>query len=249
MDKYESRFFSTIDIIIIFNYILVWCLLHRIMNYYKDLWTKPGQEGTKFFYNVDFNHHYYRLQEHIFREFLKSLKRLVEQELDGSSVQPPFKNILEVGVGTGRITRIVWEELSPDIKWYYGTDINIPDKLEERFDNRYGNNDMKFQLGWFDITDDEFYIQQRDLKYDLIIASEIFMHIKPDDMGPVITKLSKLLAPDHGLLVNIDWYHMPEKSDWFFIHDYDKLYTTNGLTPIYTRDLIEIKQKLFCYGR
>ena len=108
---------------------------------------------------------------------------------------------------------------------------------------------MKFQLGWYDITDDEFYIQQRDLKYDLIIASEVFMHIKPEDIGSVPTKLVKLLEPDHGMIINIDWFYGNQPTTWCFIHNYDQLYRDNGLQPIFTTDIKEINQKMFCYGR
>jgi len=216
-------------------------------NYYKDLWNDPNTEAGQFFKRTNFNSKDYKKQEQVFRQFLQTLKRLMD---DGSDVQPPIETVLEVGVGTGRITRIVWQELSPNIKRYYGTDIQIPDKLEERFDNRYGNKDMKFQLGWFDITQDEFYIQQRDLKYDMIISSEVFMHIKPEDISPVISKLTnKLLAPDHGTIINIDWSFKPEPSKWCYIHDYDKLYRDNGLQPIFTSNIESINQKLFCYGR
>ena len=211
------------------------------MNYYKDLWTKPNQEGTKFFYNVDFNSHEYRLQEHIFREFLKSLKRLQEEN---NSVVHPIETVLEVGAGTGRMTKIVLEEF-PNIKRYSSTDIHF------HHDNKplAPPNGVHIRTE-VDVTNTEFDNWYKDSKFDLILASEIFMHIKPDDLGPVITKLSKLLAPDHGLIVNLDWYHqLNEKSDWCFIHDYHKLYTTNGLTPIFTRDMVEIKQKLFCYGK
>lgn len=210
-------------------------------DYYKDLWTKPNQEGTKFFYNVDFNSHEYRLQEHIFRQFLKSLKRLVEQELDGSKVQPPIKNVLEVGAGTGRITKIMYEELG-FIEHYCSVDINKQKEIEFK---STGIRTRK-QL---DITDyEEFDKWFQGSKFDLILFSEVLMHILPKDIDNVISRCSKLLNDD-GLIINIDWASSHEPSEWCFIHPYDELYRKNGLQPVFIRDMVEIKQKIFCYGK
>lgn len=216
------------------------------MNYYKDLWTKPNQEGTKFFYNVDFNDHNYRLQEHIFRQTLKSLKSLIEH-----GVNSPIETVLEVGAGTGRMTKIMLEEF-PDYDWYTIVEIS-KDNIKKMFKTLGNGKELPRNVYPISGNIIEYVdLPTKEVKFDLILASEVFMHIKPSDLGPVITKLSKLLAPDHGLIVNIDFQYetaLNKNSTWCFIHDYHKLYTTNGLTPIFTRDMIEICQKLFCYGK
>lgn len=212
------------------------------MNYYKDLWTT--KDGSQFFKNVDFNHKDYKHQEQVFRQFLKGLKRLKEVNMD----QKPIETVLEVGAGTGRITKIMLEEF-PDIFRYDVTDLQF-DRLT--LAETIGPDNVR-KLNWYslDITSDEFnlvFAPHSPIKtYDIILSSEVFMHIKPEDIGSVLKRVTGLLAPNHGLIANIDWGSSPEPSEWCFIHDYDKMYIENGLHPVFEATIN--KQKLFCYGK
>ena len=206
-------------------------------NYYKDLWSDPNTEAGQFFKRTNFNSKDYKKQEQVFRQFLQTLKRLMD---DGPDVQPPIETVLEVGIGKGRMSKIVLEEL-PDIQIYNAVDINFfPIEI-----NGVGVYNA-------DVTDDMFfeninsYYEGR--RWDLILASELFMHIKPENIERVIKSLTNLLAPN-GIIINIDWSFKPEPSKWCYIHDYDKLYRENGLQPIFTSNIETINQKLFCYGR
>ena len=215
-------------------------------NYYKDLWTKPNNHGTIFWRDVNFDTPSYKLQELRFRNMLQSLKRLNKEYV------PPREicSVLEVGLGNGRMTRIMFEEL-PDIKRYQGVDINIG--MEKFFDliMEYNNN-IRISSEQIDITSPDFDEKYRGKQFDLVLASEIFMHIKPNDIETVLKRITSLLAPN-GLIINIDWFYEEEGDisikPWCFIHDYDKLYTENGLTPVFIGDIREIKQKMFCYGK
>ena len=78
----------------------------------------PIQKQDSFFDKVNFKSKEYKDQEKIFRQFLQTLKRLMD---DGPDVQPPIETVLEVGYGNGRITRIVWEGVTTKYKtvlWY-----------------------------------------------------------------------------------------------------------------------------------
>jgi len=89
------------------------------------------------------------------------------------------------------------------------------------------------------------------IRYDMVLASEVFMHIKPSDLEKTMKRLINLLAPNHGIILNIDYTYpeQPELKDWCFIHNYDQIYETNGLSPIVVVDMSkEIGQKLYCYG-
>jgi 2-polyprenyl-3-methyl-5-hydroxy-6-metoxy-1,4-benzoquinol methylase len=208
-------------------------------NYYKDLWNNPNTEAGQFFNKVDFNHKDYKDQEQVFRNFLKGLNRLKEVHED----QKPIETVLEVGAGKGRITNIVLEELK-DIELYSIIDIKAPHKeLVDLFPRN-----ITVKIGEFDITGQEFDHFYTNDEYDLILCSEVLMHIKPEDIESVLTRLTKLLAPQ-GVICNIDWASSPEPSEWCYIHDYDKMYRENGLFPVFMMDIPEIKQKLFCYGK
>lgn len=212
------------------------------MNYYKDLWTKENQHGTLFWKNVDFNKKEYKLQEHIFRQLLVSIKNLNRLHVDERKIG----SVLEVGFGTGRMTKIVWNEF-PNIKAYDAVDIH--NKITDAYDN-IGHN-LFNKINWYnlDITGKYFDEIIRGRQYDLVLASEVLMHIKPSDIEAVIKKVTRLLAPN-GIIINIDWFFEPNAlSEWCFIHDYDKMYRENGLTPLFTTDMKEIKQKMFCYGK
>jgi ubiquinone/menaquinone biosynthesis C-methylase UbiE len=149
--------------------------------------------------------------------------------------------VLEVGAGTGRMTIIMLEEL-PDIEKYYIVDIKAPIKeLTDLFPRH-----IEVGIAEHDIIGKEFDLLFRGKQYDMILASEVFMHIKPEDIDSVLTRLTNLLAPQ-GLICNIDWYHEPEPSTWCYLHDYEKIYRENGLFPVFMMDIN--RQKLFCYGK
>ena len=139
-----------------------------------------------------------------------------------------------MGVGTGRMSKIVLEELNP--RQYVALDIK----------NRMVDNNDRIVFIEMDINDIPGKLPF--IQYDLILCSEVFMHIKPSDIESVLERVIKLLAPN-GLIINIDWFHEPQESDWCYIHDYEKMYKENGLYPVFTADIKEIKQKLFCYGK
>jgi SAM-dependent methyltransferase len=208
-------------------------------NYYKDLWNNPKTEAGQFFNKVDFNHQDYKEQEKVFRNFLKGLKRLKEVYED----QKPIETVLEMGVGKGRMSEIVLEVYDENIKQY--------DVVDIEFDENFTLHSSKVDAYELDITSDEFGktfgLFGNPLKqYDLILASEVFMHLKPDDIEKVISGLTVLLTPG-GHIINIDWAFEPQKSEWCFIHDYEKMYRENGLYPVFEATIN--KQKLFCYGK
>jgi 2-polyprenyl-3-methyl-5-hydroxy-6-metoxy-1,4-benzoquinol methylase len=206
-------------------------------NYYKDLWNNPNTEAGQFFNKVDFNHKDYKDQEQVFRNFLKGLKAVKALYKD----QKPIETVLEVGAGTGRMTKIMLEEL-PSLEEYYAIDINISYKeIADLFPRS-----MKVAVGEFDIMSKEFDLFMRGRQFDMVLASEVFMHIKPEDIESVLKGLTSLLAPE-GIIINIDWYHQKEPSEWCYIHDYEKMYRENGLYPVFMRDIN--RQKLFCYGK
>jgi len=205
-------------------------------SYYKDLWSDPNTEAGQFFKRTNFKSKEYQLQEHIFKQTLWSINNLRKW-----GDQDPISTVLEVGIGKGRMSKIVLEELRDIIK-YDAVDINFfPIKINGvDVYNADATDEMFFE------NINSYYNGRR---WDLILASEFFMHVKPEHIERVIKSLTKLLEPNHGIIISIDWAFNPEPSKWCYIHDYDKLYRDNGLQPIFTSNIESINQKLFCYGR
>ena len=68
--------------------------------YYNGLWWKDyNAHGSLFWRNVDHNQDAYRYQEEVFRNHISYL------------VSHGITSVLELGAGTGRMTKIVLEEL------------------------------------------------------------------------------------------------------------------------------------------
>ena len=76
-----------------------------------------------------------------------------------------------------------------------------------------------------------FQIQK---KYDLVIASEVLMHILASEIEEVIAKLVSM-SNEH--VVNIDWYEQQKPSraaPHNFIHQYEKIYRNMpGILNVY----------------
>lgn len=122
----------------------------------------------------------------------------------------PIKDVLDVGCGRGRIARILNRAL-PGAE-YTGMDIGdaqISHTLTVR-------------------PDGEFYLSRlqdfsplRD--WDLVIASEVLMHIPPQDIGAVCDKLKGLARK---WIVTVDWTEpVPEPiAPWNWLYDYPALF-------------------------
>lgn len=220
-------------------------------DYYNGLWWQDyDAHGSLFWRNVDHNQDAYRYQEEVFRNHLSYL------------VSHGIRSVLEIGAGYGRMTKIVLEELGMEdfTNWPRESGIIKYDCIElnsgVHMVNAFKHLGIKLmgKTNWLnlDITSKEFDLWSIGNTYDLILASEVFMHILPKDIENVISKLAKLLN-DKGHIINIDWsYPSPEldKSEWCFIHDYDRLYrSSNGLVPIGHVSMPSIKQGLYHYAR
>lgn len=110
--------------------------------------------------------------------------------------------IFEAGCGEGRLTKF-FRTYFPGSE-YYAIDIS------ERQLNlaRRQNPDAKFSQA--DITQlgpriHEAYEDPSFEGYDLVIASEVLMHIKPPEVLVALSNLISLTNAVHGLLITIDW--------------------------------------------
>jgi SAM-dependent methyltransferase len=149
-------------------------------------------------------------------------KRLQEEFLIThlNGISGSFKTVLELGCGFGRITQLLLTNYS-NITEYLAVDIS-PDQIENAkslLSSTKLSNKLKLDFLVSDIQS-----LKSDKEYDLVILSEVLLHILPTEIDSVIKKLITL-SKKH--IINIDWYeeHPPRKqASHNFIHQYEELY-------------------------
>ena len=201
-----------------------------------EYWVEHGKTyKDEFRYNKNFE-----LQEKILIDYLKT---------NLSS----FSSVFEVGCGFGRITKLLLSNF-PNITEYLAIDLS-PDQIENAKELiRQGMVTKGQDPNLIFIVSDiqSFQIQK---KYDLVIASEVLMHILPSEIEEVMRKLVSI-SNEH--VVNIDWYEQqtPSKAaPHNFIHQYEKIYKNlPGVSNVYRVPImkkgswlksVETKQCLF----
>ena len=129
-----------------------------------------------------------------------------------------FSSILEVGCGFGRITKLLLSNF-PEITDYYAFDFS-PHQIENAKINIAGL--PKSESVQFAVSDIQSF--QSTKRYDLVIASEVLLHILPSEIEQIIGKLVSL---SNKYMCNIDWYEEKtprNAAPHNFIHQYEKIY-------------------------
>jgi SAM-dependent methyltransferase len=138
------------------------------------------------------------------------LQLLIEelQEING-----PISSVLDVGCGQGRLAAFLLDVL-PAAK-YSGLDLaeaQLKGTLAVRPDAE------AFYLSRLQ----DFDPIEHDREWDLVIASEVLLHIPPDEIR---TACAVLKAITGKYLITVDWSQPLEGeiAPWNWLHDYDKL--------------------------
>ncbi|MBV9179659.1 MAG: class I SAM-dependent methyltransferase [Nitrososphaeraceae archaeon] len=196
----------------------------------QQYWTEQGKTyKEQFRYNKDF-----RLQEQMLIDYLKRIFPL------SSSL-----TVLELGCGFGRITKLLLLNF-PNIKEYLAVDLSQhqienakeyvrPQEIIIKKKEEKANPDIKFLVS-------DIQSLQVDKKYDLVIASEVLMHVLPSEINEVICKLVNL---SNKHIVNIDWYEkqIPKRvAPHNFIHIYEEIYKNIPSITLVNRIPIEKKK-------
>lgn len=141
-----------------------------------------------------------QLQEEMLLDYLKDIA--------------PFKTVLEVGCGFGRISGMILSNF-PDVQEYLATDMS-PDQLENA--KSYVKSDkIRF-------IESDIQSLKLDKKYDLVIAVSVLLHVLPEEVDQVMTKLVSL-SKMH--VVNVDYYedNRPKQvAPHNFMHQYEAIY-------------------------
>lgn len=151
------------------------------------------------------------------RDFRPERYRDQEAALVAALRPLPFRTVLDVGCGFGRIGQLL-TELRPDVD-YTGIDIS-----EEQLTAARRRLGPKARL----VTGDIRALPTR--KYDLVLAIEVLMHLPPSDIGPVAATLRRLAR---GHLVTLDW-EAPgsEAGGYCWGHDYAALFPGASRTVV-----------------
>ena len=188
----------------------------------KILYYDPGEYRIKRvkIYQISF----------VYNKIFSSQETFLMNHIKGLS----FSTVLEVGCGFGRITKQLLENF-PDTR-YTAIDLS-PDQIENA--KRFVNNSKAN----FAVSDIQSF--GSDNHFDLVLAVEVLLHIKPEDISSAI---SKLLSLTNKYFVHVDWHEeitLPEYTtdSYCFMHDYDEIYSGLGLQ--YNKYKISGRRRLF----
>jgi SAM-dependent methyltransferase len=171
-------------------------------------------------------------------------KRLQEEFLIThlNGISGSFKSVLELGCGFGRITQLLLTNYS-NITEYLAVDIS-PHQIENA-KTLLSSTKLTSQVK-LDFLVSDIQSLKLDKEYDLVILSEVLLHILPTEIDSII---KKLIALSNKHIINIDWYaeHPPRiQARHNFIHQYEALYKKyTEPSTIIKRIPIKRKKKLF----
>ena len=143
--------------------------------------------------------------------------------------------MLEIGCGFGRLTNLLLSHYT--IENYFAIDIS-PDLLQKSQENFKNYDNIEFQVS--NIRD-----FKTNKKYDLVIGTEVLMHVPPNE---ILENLKKLVSVSNKYVINIDLYNKTEitlPKPHCFIHQYENLYQMIPNVVNVTKDQINEKQALF----
>lgn len=174
----------------------------------ETFWLNRGKQYINEFQSHSFSaRRYFRLQE-------KSLVRV----LDSFS----FDNVLEVGCGFGRITKLVKDRFR--VSMLKGIDLS-PHQIKNA--RKYVKSE-EVELSVGRIQD----LDIPDNSYDLVIAVEVLMHIPFEEIEATIAQLVRV-SRNH--IVNLDWYRPKcgiRLGGYCFAHDYPSIYEKLGVSKV-----------------
>jgi len=153
---------------------------------------------------------YAELQENILLDYLKNIP-----------ISSSFSTILEVGCGFGRIAKLLLSNF-PNILEYIAIDLS-PHQIENAKEFVKPVIDIKERNPLkFIVSDIQSF--QNEKKYDLIISSEVLLHVLPSEIEKI---MNKIVDMSNKHIINIDWYEgkTPKNAaPHNFIHQYETIY-------------------------
>lgn len=174
------------------------------------------EEGKTYQKNFRPNKHH-KLHEKLLVHLLKQLE---------------FSTVLEVGCGFGRITKLMVNNFK-SIKEYDAIDLS-PAQIENA--KKYVDS----QLVKYQVSEIQAF-NLGDKRYDLVLISEVLLHVMPSEIKAVMEKLVSL---SNKHVVNIDYYEdvqTLELAEYNFLHQYEQIY--KSMPDVQRVERIHVQEK------
>ena len=154
--------------------------------------------------------------------YVKSIMRNQEKNVIKILRKNRWEKILEVGCGSGRLTKKIAE--LPEIEKFVAMDIS-PDLIENAKKNTRGQT-IEFQC-----IDLQNYNPKE--KFDLVFSCEVMMHIPHQEIKNII---SKIVSFSKQKVILAEFFD-PEKigsslGGYCFVHDYKKIFENVGVKRV-----------------
>ena len=129
-----------------------------------------------------------------------------------------FTRVLELGCGFGRITRLLLSHF-PNISKYVAIDLS-PHQIDNA--KQYTKTIQTAAGVQFFVSEIQNFNTEE--KYDLVLASEVLLHVLPSEIRSVMERMTSMSSVN---VINIDWYveNPPERiASHNFLHQYEEIY-------------------------
>lgn len=145
----------------------------------------------------------------------------------------PPASIFEAGCGAGRLAYLFAQHF-PEAR-YDAIDLNA-ECVKATYDVRPDAGDIS--VGDIITYDTTARWEDPDFEgYDLVIASEVLMHVPPEHVEQAFSNLLQLVSADKGRLITVDWVPLPGEvnrlkrtragiAPWNFPHPYERMFKT-----------------------
>ena len=162
-----------------------------------DYWK---EHGKSYFANFEYNDDFKKQEMNLLSELYKI----------------KFQTVLEYGCGFGRITNLINKNFKPIHFTAFDISVEQLNNAEKFCDS--DNVDFRVSA----IEDFE-----PNKKYDLVIGSEVLMHVKPENIEDIIRKI---VGWSKKYIISIDaTYTHKMLASHNFIHPYKKIYEKYGI--------------------
>jgi 2-polyprenyl-3-methyl-5-hydroxy-6-metoxy-1,4-benzoquinol methylase len=133
-----------------------------------------------------------------------------------------WNNILELGCGTGRLTKLIAK--LPNWKRFVAIDLS--ENLLEIAKMQTKNFPIQYQCK---SIDDFSSIE----KFDLVFSCEVIQHINPSN---ILSSLKKIISLSNNKVILVETYDYTKigtsKDEYFFIHNYEEIFKKLNIKQI-----------------